>query len=98
VGKPDTELGVLVELEVGHGVYAGPEQCPPLLESRVKNLEWARRRFDCDTVHRLCDLFLRDLNASMSAFGTKRTYRVAPHMSAIGGKADMTIALRNVRF
>ena len=24
----------------------------------------------------------------MSAFGTKRTYRVAPHMSAFGGKAD----------
>ena len=25
----------------------------------------------------------------MSAFGTKRTSLVAPHMSAIGGKADM---------
>jgi hypothetical protein len=25
-----------------------------------------------------------------SAFGTKRTYRVAPHMSAFGGKADIT--------
>jgi len=25
----------------------------------------------------------------MSAIGTKRTYRVAPHMSAIGGKADI---------
>ena len=25
----------------------------------------------------------------MSAFGTKRTYRVALHMSAIGGKADI---------
>ena len=31
----------------------------------------------------------------MSAFGTKRTS--ALHMSAFGGKADMTIALRNVR-
>jgi len=26
----------------------------------------------------------------MSAIGTKRTYRVALHMSAFGGKADMT--------
>ena len=25
----------------------------------------------------------------MSAIGTKRTYRVAPHMSAFGGKADI---------
>ena len=25
----------------------------------------------------------------MSAFGTKRTSLVAPHMSAFGGKADM---------
>ena len=29
--------------------------------------------------------------------GTKRTYRVALHMSAFGGKTDMAIALRNVR-
>jgi hypothetical protein len=27
----------------------------------------------------------------MSAIGTKRTSRVAPHMSAFGGKAGMTI-------
>jgi hypothetical protein len=27
----------------------------------------------------------------MSAFGPKQTYAVAPHMSAIGGKADMTV-------
>jgi hypothetical protein len=33
----------------------------------------------------------------MSAYGTKQTYRVAPHMSAFGGKADMPIALQNVR-
>ena len=65
MGKLDIELDVLVELEVGYGVYAGPEQCLPLLESRVKYLERARRRFDCDTGDRLCDLFLRDLNASM---------------------------------
>src|SRR4029434_1452770 len=26
----------------------------------------------------------------MSAIGPKRTFRVAPHMSAFGGKADMT--------
>ena len=32
----------------------------------------------------------------MAATGTKRTYRVALHMSAFGGKADMAIALRNV--
>jgi hypothetical protein len=34
---------------------------------------------------------------TMSAIGPKRTSLVAPHMSAFGGKADMTIALRNVR-
>jgi hypothetical protein len=33
----------------------------------------------------------------MSAIGPKRTCLVAPHMSAFGGKADMTIAVRNVR-
>jgi hypothetical protein len=27
---------------------------------------------------------------AMSAFGTKRTFAFAPHMSAFGGKADMT--------
>ena len=37
------------------------------------------------------------MNERMSAFGTKRTCRVAVHMSAFGGKADMAIALRNVR-
>ena len=29
------------------------------------------------------------MNGGMSAIGTKRTYRVALHMSAIGGKADI---------
>ena len=33
----------------------------------------------------------------MSAIGTKRTWRVALHMSAFGGKADM-LWERNVRF
>ena len=33
----------------------------------------------------------------MSAIGTKRTCRVALHMSAFGGKADMAIERRNVR-
>ena len=28
-------------------------------------------------------------NSEPSTHGTKRTYQVAPHMSAIGGKADM---------
>jgi hypothetical protein len=32
----------------------------------------------------------------MSAFGPKRTSLVASHVSAFGGKADMTFALRNV--
>ena len=32
-----------------------------------------------------------------SAFGTKRTFRVAPHMSAFGGKADITLTCRHVR-
>ena len=30
------------------------------------------------------------MNDGMSAIGTKRTYQVALHMSAFGGKADMT--------
>ena len=32
------------------------------------------------------------MNGAMSAFGTKWTYRLATHMSAIGGKADIAIA------
>jgi hypothetical protein len=36
------------------------------------------------------------LALNMSAIGTKRTFVIAPHMSALGGKADMAIALRNV--
>ena len=35
--------------------------------------------------------------AVMSAFGTKRTSLVAPHMSAFGGKADMTFCSAHVR-
>ena len=31
------------------------------------------------------------MNGRMSAFGPKRTSLVAPHMSAFGGKADMTV-------
>ena len=34
----------------------------------------------------------------MSAFGTKRTSLVAPHMSALGGKADMTFCGAHVCF
>ena len=33
----------------------------------------------------------------MSAIGTKRTYRVALHMSAIGGKTDMPFSTAYVR-
>jgi hypothetical protein len=33
----------------------------------------------------------------MSAIGTKRTFRVVPHMSANGGKADMPFCTANVR-
>jgi hypothetical protein len=33
----------------------------------------------------------------MSAIGTKRTSLFAPHMSAIGGKADIEIVLRRGR-
>ena len=36
------------------------------------------------------------MNSAMSAIGTKRTFLVAPHMSAFGGKADMAIAPQNV--
>ena len=37
-------------------------------------------------------------NKRMSAFGTKRTSLFAPHMSAIGGKADMAYCTVNVCF
>ena len=33
-----------------------------------------------------------------SAIGTKRTYRVAPHMSAFGGRADMVLCTAHVCF
>ena len=36
------------------------------------------------------------MTGGMSAIGTKQTSPSALHMSAFGGKADMTIALRNV--
>ena len=32
------------------------------------------------------------IKVAMSAIGTKRTYRVALHMSASGGKADIAVA------
>ena len=32
------------------------------------------------------------MNSAMSAIGTKRTCRVALHMSAFGGKADIAIS------
>ena len=34
----------------------------------------------------------------LSAFGTKRKYLVAPHMSDFGGKADMPFCTANVCF
>ena len=37
-------------------------------------------------------------NSEPSTHGTKRTYRVALHMSAFGGKADMTFCTANVCF
>ena len=36
------------------------------------------------------------MNGGMSALGTKRTCRVALHMSAFGGKADIARTCRNV--
>src|SRR6266550_9454390 len=33
----------------------------------------------------------------MSAIGTKRTFVIALHMSAFGGKADIALTFRNVR-
>ena len=39
-----------------------------------------------------------NLANAMSAYGTKRTYRVAPHMSAFGGKADKPFCTANVCF
>jgi hypothetical protein len=38
------------------------------------------------------------MSRPMSAFGPKRTSVVAPHMSAFGGKADMTFCDANVCF
>jgi hypothetical protein len=37
------------------------------------------------------------MNGRMSAIGPKRTSLVAPHMSAFGGKADMTLTGLYVR-
>ena len=37
-----------------------------------------------------------ELENKMSAIGTKRTYRVALHMSAFGGKADIGYCTANV--
>ena len=34
------------------------------------------------------------MSEGMSAIGTKQTYRVALHMSAIGGKADIALTCR----
>ena len=34
----------------------------------------------------------------MSAIGTKQTFHFAPHMSAFGGKADMTFCAAHVCF
>ena len=42
-------------------------------------------------------LLLFQTTGAMSAIGTKRTYRVAAHMSAFGGKADIPIYGLNVR-
>ena len=36
------------------------------------------------------------MNGGMFAIGTKRTYRVAPHMSAFGGKADIANGVRDI--
>ena len=37
------------------------------------------------------------IDRAMSAIGTKRTSLVAPHMSAFGGRADMTFCAARVR-
>ena len=36
------------------------------------------------------------MNSEMSAYGTKRTWAIALHMSAIGGKADIKISRPDV--
>jgi hypothetical protein len=38
------------------------------------------------------------MSGTMSAFGPKRTSLVALHMSAFGGKADITLTRANVCF
>jgi hypothetical protein len=38
------------------------------------------------------------MNRAKSAYGTKRTSPLRPTMSAFGGKADIEISGRNVRF
>ena len=42
--------------------------------------------------------FIHQGVGAMSAIGTKRTLRVALHMSAFGGKADMELCTANVCF
>ena len=46
----------------------------------------------------LCLFHRCELLRLMSAFGTKRTWVRALHMSAFGGKADMHFCTANVRF
>ena len=43
-------------------------------------------------------LFRIECHCEMSAFGTKRTFAFAAHMSAFGGKADIGYCTAHVRF
>ena len=69
----------------------------PLTASANKLAEWNFRSL-CRFISKLgCPCMSLIGNRLMSAFGTKQTWAVARAMSAFGGKADMAIALRNVR-
>ena len=57
-------------------------------------------RPDCNKSGVLAGLeyeILNSLDVQMSAIGTKRTFLLALHMSAFGGKADIAPASQNVR-
>jgi hypothetical protein len=51
----------------------------------AKAMAWLSRKH-------FCAASMSSSNEPMSAIGPKRTFVFAPHMSAFGGKADMTIA------
>ena len=72
------EGGPVSKFVEGEGLAGGPSL---KIDHDRNHAAWTRRRG-----HRIKELFGA---VHESAIGTKRTYRVALHMSAFGGKADV---------